>query len=121
MDPKKKMMKKKKEKAKVSKSQSVTCPSFSKKDLVITSPSHSNMDLQEAMKKQSDVAMFLTGKVISAVARNSNFVFSPASIYAVLTMVAASIEEETLRSVANLGFNLTGVKISSQIKAYDGL
>ncbi|CAA7024305.1 unnamed protein product [Microthlaspi erraticum] len=93
-----KMDLKKKKKEKVSKSQAITCPSFSKKDLVITNPSHSKMDLQEAMKKQSDVAMFLTGKVISAVARNSNFIFSPASINAVLIMVAASIEEETLRS-----------------------
>ncbi|CAA7049113.1 unnamed protein product [Microthlaspi erraticum] len=93
MDPKKK-----KQKQKVRKSQAITCPSFSRKDLVITSPSHAKMDLQEATKKQSDVAMFLTRKVISAVARNSNFVFSPASINAVLTMVAATIEEETLRS-----------------------
>ncbi|KAF3564022.1 hypothetical protein DY000_02019134 [Brassica cretica] len=50
------------------------------------------------MKKQNDVAMFLTEKVISALARNSNFVFSPASISAVLTMVAVTSEEETVRS-----------------------
>ncbi|CAA7053822.1 unnamed protein product [Microthlaspi erraticum] len=52
----------------------------------------------KAMNKQNDVAMFLTGKVISAVARNSNFVFSPASIFSVLTMVAASPVVEILRS-----------------------
>ncbi|XP_010419499.2 PREDICTED: serpin-Z2-like [Camelina sativa] len=50
------------------------------------------------MNKQNDVALFLAGKVISAVAKNCNFVFSPTSIKAVLTMVAATCEEETLRS-----------------------
>ncbi|CAH8306165.1 unnamed protein product [Eruca vesicaria subsp. sativa] len=71
-----------------------------KKDVTITSPSlNSKVDLGEAMKKQNDVAMFLTEKVISAVARNSNFVFAPASINAVLTMVAVTSEEETLRSL----------------------
>ncbi|KAG2302954.1 hypothetical protein Bca52824_031605 [Brassica carinata] len=34
------------------------------------------------MKKQNDVAMFLAGKVISTLAKNSNMVFSPASINA---------------------------------------
>ncbi|KAH0860983.1 hypothetical protein HID58_089244 [Brassica napus] len=73
--------------------------SLSKKDVAITSPSlDSKVDVGEAMKKQNDVAMFLAEKVISALARNSNFVFSPASISAVLTMVAVTSEEETLRS-----------------------
>ncbi|CAA7040880.1 unnamed protein product [Microthlaspi erraticum] len=58
------------------------------------------MELEnEQKKKQNDVAMFLTERVISAVATNSNFVFSPASINAVLTMVAATTENETLRSL----------------------
>ncbi|CAH2048269.1 unnamed protein product [Thlaspi arvense] len=77
----------------------------------IASPSVSNMELVEkkktrkqkvdvgkAMREQNDAAMFLTEKVICAVARNSNFVFSPASINAALTMVAATSENETLRS-----------------------
>ncbi|CAN7035515.1 unnamed protein product [Brassica oleracea var. botrytis] len=73
--------------------------SLSKKDVAITSPSlDSKVDVGEAMKKQNDVAMFLAEKVISALARNSNFVFSPASISAVQTMVAVTSEEETLRS-----------------------
>ncbi|KAL0751752.1 hypothetical protein Bca101_033755 [Brassica carinata] len=73
--------------------------SLSKKDVAITSPSlDSKVDVGEAMKKQNDVAMFLAEKVISALATNSNFVFSPASISAVLTMVAVTSEEETLRS-----------------------
>ncbi|CAH8383615.1 unnamed protein product [Eruca vesicaria subsp. sativa] len=50
------------------------------------------------MKNQHDSAMFLADKVISAVAENSNFVFSPASINTALTMVAASTPYETLRS-----------------------
>ncbi|KAJ4877252.1 putative non-inhibitory serpin-Z5 [Raphanus sativus] len=50
------------------------------------------------MKKQTDNAMFLTEKVISAVATDSNFVFSPTSINAALTMFAASSKDETLRS-----------------------
>ncbi|KAJ0261771.1 Serpin domain-containing protein [Hirschfeldia incana] len=48
------------------------------------------------MKKQNDVAMFLAEKVISAVAENSNFVFSPASINAALTMLAS--KDEPIRS-----------------------
>ncbi|XP_019082764.1 PREDICTED: probable non-inhibitory serpin-Z5 [Camelina sativa] len=56
------------------------------------------MDLQEAMKKQNDVALFLAQKVISAEPKNSNLVFSPASINAVLAMAAATSDNETLRS-----------------------
>ncbi|KAG7584694.1 Serpin domain [Arabidopsis thaliana x Arabidopsis arenosa] len=56
------------------------------------------MDLQEAMKKQNDVALFLAGKVISTVDKNSNFVFSPASINSVLIMAAATSDNETLKS-----------------------
>ncbi|KAJ4888301.1 putative non-inhibitory serpin-Z5 [Raphanus sativus] len=75
--------------------------SLSRKDVAaITSPSlNSKVDVGEAMKKQNDVAMFLTEKVISALARNSNFVFSPASVNAVLTMVAVTSGEESLRSL----------------------
>uniref|UniRef100_A0A0D2ZVV0 Serpin domain-containing protein n=1 Tax=Brassica oleracea var. oleracea TaxID=109376 RepID=A0A0D2ZVV0_BRAOL len=61
-------------------------------------PPISKVNVEKAMKKQNDVAMFLTEKVISAVAKNSNFVFSPASINAALTMVAASSKEEQLTS-----------------------
>ncbi|KAL0747821.1 hypothetical protein Bca101_029823 [Brassica carinata] len=50
------------------------------------------------MKKQNDVAMFLAGKVISTLAKNSNLVFSPVSINAVLTMAANRREAKTLRS-----------------------
>ncbi|KAL1212383.1 putative non-inhibitory serpin-Z5 [Cardamine amara subsp. amara] len=60
---------------------------------VIVSP-----EVQKAMKKQNDVSLFLAEKVISAVAKNSNFVFSPASINAVLTMAAATSDDETLKS-----------------------
>ncbi|KAJ4907502.1 putative non-inhibitory serpin-Z5 [Raphanus sativus] len=59
----------------------------------------SKVDVEKAMKKQNDVAMFLAEKVISAVAENSNFVFSPASISITLTMLAASSADETLRSL----------------------
>ncbi|KAG7584689.1 Serpin superfamily [Arabidopsis thaliana x Arabidopsis arenosa] len=57
------------------------------------------MDLQEAMKKQNDVALFLAGKVIPVVAKNSNFVFSPASINVVLTMAAATSDDERVKSL----------------------
>ncbi|KAG7584693.1 Serpin domain [Arabidopsis thaliana x Arabidopsis arenosa] len=50
------------------------------------------------MKKQNDVALFLAGKVISVATKNSNFVFSPASINAVLTMATTTTDDETLRS-----------------------
>ncbi|CAN7115158.1 unnamed protein product [Brassica rapa subsp. narinosa] len=94
-------MKKKKNKRKkrVSKSLITSSPSHSEKDLVTLSPPPiSKVNVEKAMKKQNDVAMFLTEKVISAVAKNSNFVFSPASINAALTMVAASSKEEKLTS-----------------------
>ncbi|KAL0794004.1 hypothetical protein Bca101_065381 [Brassica carinata] len=66
---------------------------------VIPSPSLSKIDLAEAMKKQNDVAMCLAGKVISTLAKNTNLVFSPASINAVLIMAANRPEEdERLRS-----------------------
>ncbi|CAH8352670.1 unnamed protein product [Eruca vesicaria subsp. sativa] len=65
---------------------------------VIPKLSLSKIDLAEAMKKQNDVSMFLAGKVISTLGKNSNLVFSPASINAVLTMAANRPEEETLRS-----------------------
>ncbi|KFK33926.1 hypothetical protein AALP_AA5G078900 [Arabis alpina] len=50
------------------------------------------------MKNQNDIAMFLAEKVISSEAKETNFVFSPASINVVLTMVAATTENKTLRS-----------------------
>ncbi|KAG7584688.1 Serpin superfamily [Arabidopsis thaliana x Arabidopsis arenosa] len=77
-------------------------PSLSKKRRVsrlLPIASHSLSKTQEAMKKQNDVALFLAGKVISTtVDKNSNFVFSPASINSVLTMVAATSDNETLKS-----------------------
>ncbi|CAA7051654.1 unnamed protein product [Microthlaspi erraticum] len=56
---------------------------------VIASPSLSKEELQKAMKKQNAAALDLTRKVIASEARHSNFVFSPASISAALTMMAA--------------------------------
>ncbi|EFH62627.1 hypothetical protein ARALYDRAFT_893032 [Arabidopsis lyrata subsp. lyrata] len=76
-------------------------PSLSKKRRVsrlLPIASHSLSKTQEAMKKQNDVALFLAGKVISTVDKNSNFVFSPASINSVLTMLAAISDNETLKS-----------------------
>ena len=88
-----------KEKRKKLSTPELESPCLSKKDVAITNPSlHSKVDVGEAMKKQNDVAMFLTEKVISVLARNFNFVFSPASINAYLTMVAVTSEEQTLRS-----------------------
>ncbi|KAH0853923.1 hypothetical protein HID58_085612 [Brassica napus] len=49
------------------------------------------------MKKQNDVSMFLAGKVISTLARNSNLVFSPASVNAVLTMEAATSQSDSVK------------------------
>lgn len=46
-----------------------------KLNVIPISPSLSKIDLGEAMKKQNDVALLLTGKVIDAVSRNSNLVF----------------------------------------------
>ncbi|CAH2047313.1 unnamed protein product, partial [Thlaspi arvense] len=71
------MERKKKKKQKLSKSQ------------IIASPSLSKEELREAMKSQNDAALALTRKVIACEARNTNFVFSPASINAALTMMAS--------------------------------
>ncbi|KAF3557897.1 hypothetical protein F2Q69_00013145 [Brassica cretica] len=57
---------------------------------VFASPSLSQEELREAMKKLNDTALVLTSKAIDADARNSNFVFSPASISAALTMMAVT-------------------------------
>ncbi|XP_020891031.1 probable non-inhibitory serpin-Z5 [Arabidopsis lyrata subsp. lyrata] len=103
---------KKKKKQKIRKSQVITSSSLSKnKDLVIKSPSLANIDVGKAMKKQNDLAIFLTGLVISSVANNTNFVFSPASINTVLTMVAASSSDEESRELRS--FILSFLKSSS--------
>ncbi|XP_010418440.1 PREDICTED: serpin-Z1-like [Camelina sativa] len=47
------------------------------------------MDVREAMKKQNEVAMFLSWHLFSTVAKRSNSVFSPASINAAFTMMAS--------------------------------
>ncbi|KAL0794006.1 hypothetical protein Bca101_065383 [Brassica carinata] len=81
------LKKKKKKKQKVSKSLITTSPFHSEKDLVIPSPSLiSKINVGITMKKQNDITMFLAEKVISAVATNSNFVFSSTSINFVLAM-----------------------------------
>ncbi|CAA7057813.1 unnamed protein product [Microthlaspi erraticum] len=72
-----KMDRRNKKKQKLSKSQVIASPSLSKKEL------------QKAMKKQNAAALDLTRKVIITEARHSNFVFSPTSISAALTMMAA--------------------------------
>ena len=66
---------------------------------VIPRPSLSKFDLVNAIENQNDVAMCLAGKVISTLDKNTNLVFSPASINAVLIMAATRPEEEeTLRA-----------------------
>ncbi|XP_013703186.3 probable non-inhibitory serpin-Z5 [Brassica napus] len=62
---------------------------------IIASPSRSKKELQKEMKKQNDADLALTGKVIASKARNSNFVFSPASLNSVLTIEAASASSAT--------------------------
>uniref|UniRef100_A0A1J3G2P1 Serpin-Z1 n=1 Tax=Noccaea caerulescens TaxID=107243 RepID=A0A1J3G2P1_NOCCA len=47
------------------------------------------MDVREAMKKQNEVTMFLASHVFVSEAKHSNIVFSPASIYSALTLVAS--------------------------------
>ncbi|XP_024013586.1 probable non-inhibitory serpin-Z5 [Eutrema salsugineum] len=81
------MYRKEKENQKLSKSQEVIAsPTFAEIKLPRA------IDVEDAMKKQNDFTMFLTAKVISSVAKNSNVVFSPTSINAVLTM-SSSIDE----------------------------
>lgn len=96
-----KMDRRNKKKQKLSKSQVIASPSPSKEELqndnaaldltceVIASSSLSKKELRKAMKRQNDAAWGLTRKVIASEARHSNFVFSPASISAALTMMAA--------------------------------
>ncbi|ESQ39689.1 hypothetical protein EUTSA_v10001102mg [Eutrema salsugineum] len=81
-----KMDRKNKKKQKLNKSQEIIVESPTLAEIEVPKA----IDERKAMKKQNDVALFLAGKVISAVAKNSNLVFSPASINAVLTMAAAT-------------------------------
>ncbi|KAJ0265694.1 Serine protease inhibitor [Hirschfeldia incana] len=68
---------------------------------IIASPSLSKKELQKAMKKQNDADLVLTGKVIASKARNSNFVFSPASLNSALTIGAADTASEERKAVFN--------------------
>ncbi|CAN7090571.1 unnamed protein product [Brassica rapa subsp. narinosa] len=55
------------------------------------------MDLRESMKKQNELAMFLARHVFSSEAKkHSNIVFSPASIYSALTLVASAPSEPSV-------------------------
>ncbi|CAN8255668.1 unnamed protein product [Cochlearia groenlandica] len=76
------------------------------------------------MTKQNDFALNITGKVIDYIARNSNFVYSPASINVVTNMMAVdlngSITDEAkavYSEIANLvfadGSDRGGPKISA--------
>ncbi|XP_010430518.1 PREDICTED: serpin-Z1-like [Camelina sativa] len=56
---------------------------------VIPSPSLSKIDLRKAIKKRNDEDLALMGELIASKARNSNFIFSPASINSAYTMMAA--------------------------------
>ncbi|KAL9860979.1 Serpin-Z1 [Arabidopsis thaliana] len=47
------------------------------------------MDVREAMKNQTHVAMILSGHVLSSAPKDSNVIFSPASINSAITMHAA--------------------------------
>ncbi|EOA34361.1 hypothetical protein CARUB_v10021884mg [Capsella rubella] len=47
------------------------------------------MDVREATKKQTDAAMILSGHVLSSARKDSNVIFSPASINSAITMIAA--------------------------------
>ncbi|ESQ39688.1 hypothetical protein EUTSA_v10001164mg [Eutrema salsugineum] len=80
------MDRKNKKKRKLSKSQEIIVASPTLTEIEVPRA----IDVRKAMEKQNDVALFLAGKVISAVAKNSNFVFSTASINAVLTMAAST-------------------------------
>lgn len=101
----------KKKKQKLSKSHVMASPSLSEKDMV------------EAMKKQNEAAMFLAGKVISALDRNSNFVFSPASINTVVTMTTPGSDERNavFSEIATLVFADGSTKGGPKISAINGI
>ncbi|CAN8232584.1 unnamed protein product [Cochlearia groenlandica] len=93
----------------------------------ISSPSMSKDELQLAMKKQNDVAMVLTGKIIDYLAKESNFIFSPASIYAAATMMAVAasgtISDEVKAiygEIANLVFADGSSRGGPKISAING-
>ncbi|KAJ0265608.1 Serpin domain-containing protein [Hirschfeldia incana] len=54
------------------------------------------MDARESMKKQNELAMFLGRHVFSSEAKHSNIVFSPASIYSALTLLASAPSEPSV-------------------------
>lgn len=94
------------------------------KSQVMASPSSlSEKDMQEAMKKQNEAAMFLAGKVISALGRNSNFVFSPASINTVVTMMTPGSDERNavFSEIATLVFADGSTKGGPKISVINGI
>ncbi|KAL5715769.1 hypothetical protein ACHQM5_017544 [Ranunculus cassubicifolius] len=54
------------------------------------------MDLQAAIKNQTDLSLELTKHLISKFAKNTNLVYSPLSIHVVLSLIAAGSKGETL-------------------------
>lgn len=56
------------------------------------------MDLREAMRKQNDVAVNLSMNVLSSATKDSNVIFSPASINSAITMHAAGPGGESIAS-----------------------
>ncbi|KAL5705078.1 NADH:ubiquinone reductase (H(+)-translocating) [Ranunculus cassubicifolius] len=54
------------------------------------------MDLQAAIKSQTDLSLLLTNHLISKFAKNTNLVYSPLSIHVVLSLIAAGSKGETL-------------------------
>ncbi|CAA7052735.1 unnamed protein product [Microthlaspi erraticum] len=59
------------------------------------------MDVQNAMKNQTEVAVILSKQLFSTVGKRSNSVFSPASIIAAFTMVASGPDgkDEILKAI----------------------
>ncbi|KAL0794105.1 hypothetical protein Bca101_065482 [Brassica carinata] len=54
------------------------------------------MGVRESMKKQNELAIFLARHVFFSEAKHSNIVFSPASIYSALTLVASDPSEPSV-------------------------
>lgn len=95
----------------------------------ITKKTLLKVNIRNTMKKQNDADLVLAREVISAKARDSNFVFSPASINTAYTMMAAgsgsSSESQdrnaAISKVANVVFADGSARGGPKISAINGV
>ncbi|KAE8100611.1 hypothetical protein FH972_018495 [Carpinus fangiana] len=75
------------------------------------------MDLRQLNRSQSDVALRIAKRLLEGEGKNSNLVFSPLSIQALLSLVAAGAKDNTLDQL----LSFLGAESSDQLNAFASL